>query len=635
MAEKDIHTQGGRYAEGDDRSTNLTLHQHTSVSSKKVVLLPNRTPYNTTHLVGRQSYVKEIIYALEHERPYLITLTGIGGVGKSSIAYFVCEKLKAANSFEYIVWISAKETLLTTQGIGSLKPELTGLDELLSKIVISSGLETRENFEQLPTSEKSKVAHTYMGLAPFLVVLDNLETIRFDKEISHFLENIPAPSKALITTRESKLTGEKIINIKEMDNEEAIDLLRQEAQILNAKELKNLSQVQASKLVEAFGRIPLAITLLAAFSAEKRSLGKIIDDVKSLDDKTKIIDFCFSEVYQTLSDIERRIFLSLVIIDDKGLRTPAVVIRMNSGDGTKYSEQDIEKSISRLERISWIFQEDVQGTVVYDMLPLTHIFGTSLLRENLGVATQIRERYAAVLVNRKTAKEVQKQYEYLYRRLDAKSEQERSAVFLSQVAVMEGERGQYKKALETIESAISASPAMSYLHKVKADLTWKIGDLDKARDLYLQSYKLGGKKNILILRQLVFLEKEAQHFSKMREYAIEYLKSREDQRILQILAVSTSADLRDYRQAESYFKRALHINPETLGERHHNVTTCHAMATNYLQWAKHTIDAAQKRQFAEKGIKLCRDAILLEPENMRCIELRTELEEFLGPAWGR
>ena len=107
---KNTEIKEGKYTEGDDKSTTINIGNVPS-SNKKIWLLPQSLPYKTRNLIGRESYIRDIVYSLEHDRHFIVTLTGIGGVGKSSIAYYVCEKLKNAKSFECLVWVSAKSTL--------------------------------------------------------------------------------------------------------------------------------------------------------------------------------------------------------------------------------------------------------------------------------------------------------------------------------------------------------------------------------------------------------------------------------------------------------------------------------------------------------------------------------------------
>ena len=162
---------------------------------------------------------------------------------------------------------------------------------------------------------------------------------------------------------------------------------------------------------------------------------------------------------------------------------------------------------------------------------------------------------------------------------------------------------------------------------MKAGLMWRIGRLDEARILYLKSYDLGGRKFKPILKDLAFLEKDALNFSKMREYAEEFLKTKEDKRIYQMLAVSLSHDLKDFKSAENYFKKALYENPSNIIQEHHNVATYHAMAVNLKNQAiSRGVDKTTKRELLDKAIQCCSKGIKLEKSNMRCYELVKECE---------
>ena len=248
-------------------------------------------------------------------------------MGKSSIAYSVCEVLSRAGSFDYIIWISAKETILTREGIKATQPELTDLNALLDKILIGSGIEKKEDFQDLEISEKLKNVYTYLAMAKFLIVIDNLETIRFENELADFIGKIPQPSKVLITTRVSKIVGEKQINVAEMTEDEAVELIREEARAVNAREITNATESNLRRISSKLGRIPLALTFLVSLSLERYSLADIENKIKDVN-STGIIDFCFSEIFKNLSKLEKDIFLSLIVLDKRD-RSESIIIQIN------------------------------------------------------------------------------------------------------------------------------------------------------------------------------------------------------------------------------------------------------------------------------------------------------------------
>lgn len=151
--------------------------------------------------VGREPEFADVIKGLASRYP-LVSIEGFAGVGKTSLAIHVGyasalaggRKPLGAILFDYVVWISAKD-----------KPDQTEwLDDVLNAIANTTGYLA---ISQLPSTELEKkrnqvelLLHTFR----VLVIIDNLETIKDDALIA-WLEAAPAPSKVLVTTRNSQL----------------------------------------------------------------------------------------------------------------------------------------------------------------------------------------------------------------------------------------------------------------------------------------------------------------------------------------------------------------------------------------------------------------------------------------------
>ena len=75
--------------------------------------------------VGREGDIKEIIKYLQREKFNVITITGAGGVGKTSLALKVIQEITQrplTKKFDAIVWLSAKENRLSPFGIEDIEP---------------------------------------------------------------------------------------------------------------------------------------------------------------------------------------------------------------------------------------------------------------------------------------------------------------------------------------------------------------------------------------------------------------------------------------------------------------------------------------------------------------------------------
>jgi len=81
--------------------------------SNLLASLPRR-PY----FVGRQPEINAILQSLQpNSRTFIVGIEGVGGIGKSTLAIEVGYQCIENDLFEAVIWITAKESVLTLQGI--------------------------------------------------------------------------------------------------------------------------------------------------------------------------------------------------------------------------------------------------------------------------------------------------------------------------------------------------------------------------------------------------------------------------------------------------------------------------------------------------------------------------------------
>src|SRR5262245_46838887 len=166
--------------------------------------LPQRS---SVRFVGRKEELEQLnrlLLPYPRSRHFLVTLDGIGGVGKSALAIelaYRCREdytaLPENERFDAIVWVSAKRTLLTAGGIQQRQQTFTTLADLYRQIAI---VLDQPAILQADADQRGGLVERALAAQRTLLIVDNLETVD-DEELLTFLRELPDPTKAIVTTR--------------------------------------------------------------------------------------------------------------------------------------------------------------------------------------------------------------------------------------------------------------------------------------------------------------------------------------------------------------------------------------------------------------------------------------------------
>jgi len=250
---------------------------------------------------GRKGLLTQIARALlEGESP--VVLTGTGGIGKTVLAKVAARRL----SWRFpggVFWRSAADY------------ETFRLDDLLDAFAAVFG----ERFYTLPLPAKRDLVLGYLRdlRTPALIVLDNAEVVK-DEAVHRFLTGLPAPSAALVTSREAPEWGGYVIDIRAMEAQEGVDFFLEEVRrvkrdplwgwrltddgklqwVLSEADTKALSEI--CRLLEGH---PLALMLAAAL-LRTQGLSEVLAQVRANPARGEL-ERRFDFSYKTLSDSEQ------------------------------------------------------------------------------------------------------------------------------------------------------------------------------------------------------------------------------------------------------------------------------------------------------------------------------------------
>jgi hypothetical protein len=203
-----------------------------SSESPKPKIYHNLPQPDYGRFVGREKEFAQVVRILRLRiLTPLVTIDGIGGIGKSALALEVThfylrnfDRIPPEERFEAIIWTSAKQTVLSVEGIVQRRQALRTLDDIYTTIAVAL---QREDITRTRPEEQSEVVRNALIQQRTLLVVDNLETVD-DEAVLEFLRELPAPTKAIVTTRH-RIDVAYPVRLVGMPRDDAQELIAQES----------------------------------------------------------------------------------------------------------------------------------------------------------------------------------------------------------------------------------------------------------------------------------------------------------------------------------------------------------------------------------------------------------------------
>ncbi|PKB70611.1 MAG: hypothetical protein BZY87_08725 [SAR202 cluster bacterium Io17-Chloro-G6] len=554
---------------------------------------------------------------MEHPRAWVVSVDGIGGVGKTALAvntaYKVREQsLAGERDFEYIIWASAKIERLTPRGIAKVLPSFSDLPSLVDVILEVTGFVDESKSE----TERLELVLEILGIAKCLVVLDNLETVR-DTKISYFLANVPAPSKVLITTRERIEESQRNLRLTALSHEGARDLLSELGIELDASELLNAKPEELDRFIERVGGIPLAMKLAAGRLATGVPLPSYINRLESGVAQQDILEFCFDESWTDLDPDSKLVLMATTLFAEPPSEEELRRV-------TDLPELRVRDAIGALTRRAFLNSEDdsAHETYRYSLLPLTADFVRRQLSADTLQETQLRDNHSAYLVERGRYQEALGQTSQLLRSEGSIPDAELLSNMLVDAAFRTYQSGDYQGALSRLQNA------QTYRETGYLNHTWGVierdeGAYSRSREKFRKSVSLQ-KDRLPTWRSWGRMEQRLENWDQAVECFFRASElPRSDPQDFHGLGVCLSrlsgkkgAQERQslLQQAEQALKRGFYRDPVGYRETHHNVVNSHSLALVFERLGR-----------VKEALIQCRNGLRLEPNNERLIDLNLSL----------
>jgi LuxR family glucitol operon transcriptional activator len=337
----------------------------------KSILLHNLPQPNFARFIGREevfNHIYELLKPYPRSRIFLISINGIGGIGKSALALEVAyhyirdyNNIPLDERFDTILWFSAKQFILSAYGITTRQQSFKTLDDIYTIIAV---LCQREDIIRAKPEKQHELIKKVLTNQRTLLIVDNIESIGEDA-LLEFLREIPAPTKAIITSRQ-KMDVAYPVHLQGLSWQEAELLIKLETESRGL----NISSSDTRKLYLRTGGVPLAIV----WSIAQVSLGYSVDTIlnRLAQPTSDLLRFSFEHSLQMISGQPAHKVLMAASISETDISRDCL------GYICQLEEWDRDEGVASLVKLSLLNYHANR----FSLFPLTRMLAQSELQKH-------------------------------------------------------------------------------------------------------------------------------------------------------------------------------------------------------------------------------------------------------------
>ena len=204
-------------------------------------------------------------------------LSGLGGVGKTSIAYTFAERLiyETKSNIDKVIWLGAKEESFSPHKgkmIPTSRVDFKTIDDALKQLLLESGCPPQLISEDPSRDELMRLLVEHLSSFSYLVIVDNVDSFSDEdqQQTFHIMTQLCSMSgaKTIITARRNLGAPEPAyVQVDGLNFDDFVEFVQEKYSLLRLKPAVDKSSPIISELYEASNGSPLfALSILRLFA---------------------------------------------------------------------------------------------------------------------------------------------------------------------------------------------------------------------------------------------------------------------------------------------------------------------------------------------------------------------------------
>ncbi|MFL6467437.1 MAG: winged helix-turn-helix domain-containing protein, partial [Pyrinomonadaceae bacterium] len=249
---------GGQYIE-TLRRRGYRFNAEVSSQSKNNTVVQNDALLSRVALIGREKELDHVIALLARDEVRLVTVSGVGGVGKTTLARAVAKKLKGERDVFFVELAAVRRPELVVSAIAATlgvkeSGDESAIDRINESLEGRSTLLVLDNFEQVVSAAPLLVELTNSDNYGLKILITSRVTLRVKAETLYVLPPLQVPA-----------VNGNTAAVSELSNCEAVSLFVERAKQAQPEfELMPANAADVASICTQLGGLPLAIEIAGA-----------------------------------------------------------------------------------------------------------------------------------------------------------------------------------------------------------------------------------------------------------------------------------------------------------------------------------------------------------------------------------